>query len=189
MDVILFNLGWMAFNILLAIVPIVFGQIMLKNRYLIIKIVASSIWLTFLPNTLYLITDIIHFFEDVMVLSGIYLGVDLFLYLLLMVLGIFTFTLSIYPFERLVFPNKKNIKRNIPTFFILNYIIGFGMVLGRVQRANSWEVFTDTGKVIALSINTLSSFELMLLALIFGVFCQVIYHAFGKIIVRSFNLK
>lgn len=178
----------MSFNIFLAIVPIVFGRIMLKNRYLIIKIIASSIWLTFLPNTLYLITDIIHFLEDAMVLSGIYLGVDLFLYLFLMVLGVFTFTLSIYPFERLVFQRKKNIKRNIPTFFILNFIVGFGMVLGRVQRANSWEVFTDSGKVLALSINTLASFELVFLALVFGIFCQIIYSTFAKIIFTLFRL-
>ncbi|OGH18448.1 MAG: hypothetical protein A2868_03440 [Candidatus Levybacteria bacterium RIFCSPHIGHO2_01_FULL_40_15b] len=178
----------MAFNIFLAIVPVVFGFLMLRNRYLTIKIIAFIIWITFLPNTLYLITDIIHFLEDAVILSGTYLAIDLFMYLFLVVLGIFTFTLSIYPFERLVFPNKKNLKRNIPTFFILNSIIGFGMVLGRVQRANSWEVFTDTGKVIALSLNTLSSFELMLLALFFGIFCQMIYSVFAKTVFILFRL-
>ena len=188
MDVLLFNLGWMSFNVFLAIVPVVFGFLMLRNRYLTIKIIASSLWITFLPNTLYLITDIIHFLEDAVILSGTYLAIDLFMYLFLVVLGILTFTLSIYPFERLVFPNKKNIKRNIPTFFILNSIIGFGMVLGRVQRANSWEVFTDTGKVIVLSLNTLSSLELMLLALILGIFCQIIYSTFAKIVFSLFRL-
>lgn len=191
MDIILSNLGWMSFNIFLAFVPVLFGWIMLKNRSLTIKIITAAIWITFLPNTLYLLTDITHFFEDARILRGAYLGIDLLMYLVLIVLGVFTFTIAMYPFERLVFPrqSKKKIKRNIPAFFILNFIVGFGMVLGRVQRTNSWEVFTDIEKVLVGSLATISSLKLMFLAIIFAVLCQVIYSTFAKVILKNVSWK
>jgi uncharacterized membrane protein len=59
------------------------------------------------------------------------------------------------------------------------------MVLGRVQRTNSWEVFTNTEKVIIDSFNTLKSFELILLAVAFAVICQLVYAAFSKAVVKN----
>lgn len=191
MDVLFFNLGWMAFNIFLAIIPIVFGFLMLKSRSHLIKIGSGIIWFFFLPNTLYLLTDIVNFPNDARKLTGFYLTLDLSLYIALMIIGVITFILAIDPFERMLFSKKSRakIRDNMPIIYVLNFLVGFGIVLGRVHRASSWEVFTNTEKVIRSSLETVRSLELMVLVIIFGIMCQIIYHAFGKIIVRSFNLK
>ncbi len=177
----------MSFNIFLAALPVAFGFVMLKNKSLTIRFASGFLWLIFLPNTLYLLTDFAHFFEDLPKLSGTFLWIDLSLYVILAVLGIITLVLSLYSYERIIFPNKSSgkMKRNIPAFFILNFVVGFGMVLGRVHRINSWEVFTDIKRVIVGSLVTISSFKLMLLALMFGILCQVLYAAFAKIILKT----
>lgn len=170
----------------LAIIPIVFGWIMVKNKNLLIKIISVSIWFFFLPNTVYLITDIVNFPMDVQKISGFYLGVDFALYLILMGLGIVTFILALEPFERMLFGKKSNkkIEQNMPVIYILNFLVGFGVVLGRVHRANSWEVFTNTQKITLDSLNTIKSWELMVLVVAFAVLSQAIYIKFRKSVLK-----
>ena len=186
MDVLFFNFKWMAFNVFLALVPIFFGALMFKTKSTVIKLAAGLIWFIFLPNTIYLLTDIAHLFEDAQKLSGIYLLWDTILYLSLIPIGIVTFILALDPFEKILFGNKskKKIKDNLPIIYILNFFVGFGVVLGWVHRANSWEVFTDTQKVIASSLATIKSWELMVLVLVFSAVAQWIYLKFKKPVLR-----
>mgnify|MGYP001558466897 CR=1 FL=1 len=186
MDVLVFNLQWVGFNVFLALIPIVFGALMFKTKSTVIKLAAGFIWFIFLPNTIYLLTDITHLFEDAQKLAPIYLLWDTFLYLSLIPIGITTFILAIDPFEKMLFRNKskKKIKDNLPRIYILNFFVGFGVVLGWVHRANSWEVFTDTQKVITSSLNTLGSWELMVLVLVFSAVAQLVYLKFKKPVLR-----
>jgi uncharacterized membrane protein len=62
----------------------------------------------------------------------------------------------------------------------VNFCIGFGMVLGRVQRLNSWDIFLDAPKVIHASFHMVSSLELLLLGVLFGVVANSVYFLFIK---------
>lgn len=184
MQILLFNLSWMLFNIILAMIPIVFGIVMVQNKNLLIKLASFTIWFFFLPNTIYLLTDFMHLFEDARQLSGIYLIIDAGLYITMAILGVVTFILAIDPFERILLKthSQKKLAEHKLVIYGLNFLVGFGLVLGRIHRVNSWEVVTDTGRVIYYTLQTISSLEFMFWVLIFAVLSQVVYLRFRNVI-------
>ena len=182
MDILVFNLGWMSFNVILALIPIVFGILMYRNKNIIAKVGFGLIWFFFLPNTIYLVTDMAHILRDMKRITGVYLAVDITLYLILIILGVITFIMAIDPFEKMLFKNKskKKIRENIPIIYILNFFVGFGLVLGRVHRLNSWDVFINIQDVIFYSLKTFMSLKLMILVFGFAILSQFVYMKFRK---------
>lgn len=189
MDFLLNNLLWMSFNVSLAIVPIIAGWTMLKNKGFLIRLFSGIIWFFFLPNTIYLLTDFVHFLEDLQKIGGILLAIDLLMYISLVILGIITFILALEPFERMVFGENhaKKIRQNAPIIYVLNFFVGFGLVLGLVQRTNSWEIITNTERVIGDSMRTIKSLELMLLVIAFTILSQVVYIKFRRVVKLFFT--
>lgn len=189
MQIILFNLDWMSFNILLAMIPMVFGWLLIKTHASLLKIIFGSIWFVFLPNTIYLLTDIAHFFNDWHLIPFVYKGLFVAQYIVLMLFGIISFILAMYPIEKLIKKTKSKKKQQQKDFFIyiLNFLIGFGIVLGRIERLNSWDIITDTSKVIYQSIHTLTSLPLISLVIFFGLFSNGIYFSLRKIIIKNFK--
>jgi uncharacterized membrane protein len=62
----------------------------------------------------------------------------------------------------------------------VNFFIGFGIVLGRVQRLNSWDIFIDAPKVMYASFQIVSSLELLLLVVFFSAVANALYFLFRK---------
>ena len=182
MQVLFENIPWMVFNVFLAVVPIGFGYLVLKKKNLMIKLFAGLVWFFFLPNTIYMTSDIIHFFEDAQKISGILLAIDLMFYLILIILGVVTYVMALDPFERLLFNNKtkKAKKQNLPLIYVLNFFVGFGVVLGRVHRLNSWDIVINTDKVVFYTLETLRSIPLMILVFAFMLLSQIVYMRFRK---------
>ena len=103
-------------------------------------------------------------------------------YLALVLIGLVTFLLALYPVEKSLLRASwlKN-KSLVPLFIIAtNFFIGLGIVLGRVQRINSWDIVVDIPKVIGASLSIFNSLELILLVLFFGVFANVYYFVCRK---------
>jgi len=105
-----------------------------------------------------------------------------FQYLLYELLGVGCFLLALSALEQLLLRSrwrKKHVML-IVCLIVVNFCIGLGIVLGRVQRLNSWDIIIDAPKVIAASFQILSSFELLLLVVFFGVFANGVYFVFRK---------
>ncbi|OGH12231.1 MAG: hypothetical protein A2776_01780 [Candidatus Levybacteria bacterium RIFCSPHIGHO2_01_FULL_40_10] len=182
MDQVTLTAAWMTFNVALSIIPIIAVRLFIKSKSKPVKLASGLIWFFFLPNTVYLITDIINLSTDIHIIRGIYLLANAAIYLMLIPVGIATYILAVYPFE-----DNLPKKSRFVTLFFLNVCVGFGLVLGRIQRANSWEVLTDVNLVIAKSVEILRSYELIALVLVFAVFCQLIYFNFKKRVVKKFT--
>ena len=60
MMILLNNVSWMGWNVFLALIPPIFGWLVLIMRQRVLKVACALIWFFFLPNTLYLITDLPH---------------------------------------------------------------------------------------------------------------------------------
>jgi uncharacterized membrane protein len=105
-------------------------------------------------------------------------------YLLLILIGILSFVYGIYPLEILL--RLKRFKtKEIDLFIIMfNFMIIFGAFIGRIHRVNSWEVFTDTAKVVASIKHTILSLELMISVFIFGLIASFLYFFIRKTAVR-----
>lgn len=175
MPILEFNAYWMTVNSFLAILAVLFGYFFIRTPNPTLKAIFGVLWLLFLPNTIYIFTDLQHIIEQwnkVTVGQGIVLVLQ---YIVLEMVGLFTFVLGFHPFERII--NQFHaLKRNKIRLIVgFNFLIAFGMVLGRVERVNSWEVFTNPLNVLLSTIHVLTSLQLIGLTVLFGLVCNFIY--------------
>lgn len=178
MPILDFNISWMTYNCFLAFLAVAFGFIFLQVKHWLVRAFFGLLWLLFLPNTIYIFTDLEHLIFQWHFFRMPLLLVFITQYILLEIVGISTFLLAFLPFEKsmrkfLVFKRYKT-----QMLIAFNFFIAFGMVLGRVERINSWEVFTSPLKVIASAITVFSSLDLLGLTLLFGLLCNFLYFLF-----------
>ncbi len=182
MSVLLENMPMIGLNSFLALIPILFGWLMLKTRQTLLQVAFALMWFSFLPNTLYILTDLRYLPEQWTAMNHFGKMALALQYLIYELLGLSSFLLALYPMEkRLALSHWREHKVLLPFLLItVNFFIGFGMVLGRVQRINSWDIFIDAPKVIQASFDILSSVDLLLLVVFFGVFANALYFVFRK---------
>jgi uncharacterized membrane protein len=184
MPILTYNEGWMLYNCFLAILALGFGYFFLISQNHIVKIAFGILWLLFFPNTIYIFTDLEHFIDQWPLLSWTF-RIPLFLqYALLEIIGFVTFAFGLYPFEQILLLQKKLKKHKIAALIIFNFLIAFAMVLGRVERINSWEVFTDPLKVLNSALHVFFSSKLLGLVFLFGILCNCFYFLFRDRILR-----
>ena len=176
MSEIFFNINWMGFNLLLAGIGLILTQFVIKARSRTSQFFFGILWLLFLPNTIYIVTDIIHLPESLSHTQGVFQVVVIAQYMIFEIVGIASFFYSLFPFEKLL--HKKFPTHNVAimnSIIVFNFIIAFGLILGRVQRTNSWDVFTNINRVLNDSVRTFSSVELMLYTFLFGLLGNMVY--------------
>lgn len=174
MEIILDNILWMSFNVFLAFLGVIFGFLLYYSKNKLLKWLFFILWILFIPNTIYLTTDLQHLPGQLIKLEFINQSIVTIQFIIIFVLGITTFLFALYPFQRALFQltNKSNV--NIILFFI-NYSIAFGVFLGKFYRVHSWYVFTDPQNVITSSIHLLNSSNILFLVFLFGSIINIIY--------------
>jgi len=182
MSVLLDNMSMMGLNSFLALIPLLFGLLMVKTRQPLLQVAFALLWFSFLPNTLYILTDLRYLPEQWTAMhhfGKIALAVQ---YLMYELFGVSSFLLALYPLEKLLVRSHWRKKQVVLTvcLIVVNFCIGFGIVLGRVQRLNSWDIFVNVPNVIQASFQIVSSVELMLLVVLFGVFANGFYFVWRK---------
>lgn len=183
MDILLDNLSWMTFNALLAFLGLIFGLIFLRVRHFFIRGLFFILWILFLPNTIYLVTDLQYFPEQFAVLGFSNQAMLLAQYMIIFLLGIITFVAGLSPLEKILSKIKDKILVSLIIIFS-NYLIAFAVVLGKIERISSWYVFTEPQNVIKSSLNVLESPILLAAIIVFGTLINLIYFAFRKRIHR-----
>lgn len=168
-------------NLFLAIVPLLFSNLLLKQKTFNYKsVLLLGFWLLFLPNAPYLVTDIFHFFErppvpmwfDLMlVVSGAWNGILLCMISLFQVEGFL---------KRVYKPGLINI-----LMFLLFISCGYGIYIGRYLRYNSWDVFTNPVDIVKTSAHHLhhpfQSLNVWLFTFVFAMFLGIIYLTIKKL--------
>lgn len=178
MHFLLNNVQWMTFNVILGVIAIVFGWLMLKVKNPLLKFILAIWWILFLPNTIYLVTDVMHVSPGFYSVNGtLEQFILIFQYAVLVFLGVVTFIIAVYPLEEIMLHIKHTNHKATAFFitFLFNFVIAFGVVVGRVQRTNSWEVITDPIKVLKDFINVLNSLDLISLVILFGILNNFLY--------------
>lgn len=175
MDYIFFELQWMLFNILLACLPVLFIQVFIKNKSRILRSILFLLWLFFLPNTLYLLTDITHLFSSISLTPFVFIPVTILLYILLVIIGLLTFLLALTPLEKFL-QKRKNINGTL-FLVIINFLVGIGVMLGRVERANSWDVLVHPFTFLWNSYALFSHSGSITAAFIWGLGANIFYFA------------
>ena len=140
--------GFLAWNLFLAYVPYFISEWLSKHPQILasrVKLLALVfIWILFMPNSFYILTDLFH-------LNNMSKGdswYDLTLILSFAWNGILFGILSIYKMELLL----KKAKRNFIAGFIIYVVMwlnAFGIYIGRFLRFNSWDIFVNPFSLIS----------------------------------------
>jgi uncharacterized membrane protein len=167
-------LYFLVWNQFLAFVPYFFISY-LKTQIAIQKSKVKTfsllfLWLLFLPNSFYILTDLVHlsqspnhlFWFDLVVISSYAL------------IGFTLGIISLLEFE--------NILKTYTSALITNLIIpavcflcGIGIYLGRILRYNSWDIISNPFELFRAMLISLSSAHALLFSFYFGAYIYLFY--------------
>lgn len=190
MTIIIYNTVWMAWNTLLALLSVMLGWFLIKEKKRIMRLLLTIVWLFFVPNTIYIITDVYHLVEQWAMVYGIEKLFVIGQYFFFISVGIVTFVISLYFFEYALtrlFKQKISESVTISIITLVNFIIAFGVIVGRVQRTNSWQILTHPMRVYNDIIQTFSSPLLLVAVFVFGVLGNIIYFSIRDIYGKPLN--
>lgn len=133
---------FLVWNLFLAIIPYAISSWLLQTRWIrkntLPLCLFLGVWLLFLPNAPYLITDLMHlqysnssiiWFDALLLFAFALNG---------LLLGIFSLQ---HIFQILMDKWRETTAKRI--LFCVVFLCGFGIYLGRFLRWNSWELFSD----------------------------------------------
>lgn len=173
-------------NTILALIPIELTLIanqLKKIRFLIPLLI---IWLLFLPNNFYLITDLFHIsllepYDTTTAL--IKLDSDMWFKLMMIFLSVFpTIFLGCWSIQAVSQKISSHFSKRINGILLYPFILflnTIGIYLGRFERWNSWEMFTQPillFKNIILIFKTSAGQQFILQFFIFSLFIMISYH-------------
>lgn len=185
MEIILDNAVWMSYNLMLGLVAWGFAVVGFARKQSIgVSMVVWLLWLIFLPNTVYVLTDIQHFWGQIILLP-VELWFWLVLeYLILYAVGIMAYFGSLYLFEQYMVRVKwlKN-KPEFRTFIMcgLIFLVGVGVVMGRVQRTNSWDLFLQPLRTINDLFAVMTRMDTLTYIVLFSVLTMVLYYLLKRL--------
>lgn len=177
---------FLIWNLFLAWVPFLFSlaaHVLYKHhpRSLLLLPLGAA-WLVFFPNAPYIMTDLLHLTNR----SALYIVDDAvqsrFWYDLIMLL-LFTWSawltgfFSLYQFQTVIW-RKSGMALSWVFVLVACALGGYGVLLGRVYRLNSWEVLTDRHRLYELmldSINRQSVFFSLFIAIVLLVIYATLY--------------
>lgn len=172
------NFFWMAFNSLLALVPVLLVVFLRLRLSRIVHLVFFFLWLIFLPNTIYLVTDLQHLPGQLFRSGMLEQALLILQFVTLAVVGVITYVYSLEPVTTIFRKMRvKEINKEFMYFFI-NYLVAFGVILGKTQRTHSWYIFTEPVRVVQDITVVVSNSGLMLWVLVFGTIINVLFFTF-----------
>ncbi|MFC7358317.1 DUF1361 domain-containing protein [Jejudonia soesokkakensis] len=131
------------------------------------------IWLLFLPNAPYIVTDLIH----LQLSEGLLILLDILVIGLFALSGLYCYFMTVRDMKELV---SKFLSERIVTFlFIITpFLCGFGIYLGRVLRFNSWDLLNNPvlllSEIIHCIIHPIEHWAAWTITVGFGVFLTIV---------------
>lgn len=181
-----FHYLFLVWNLFLAVIPFAITSFLESspklNKYHFI--LWCSVWLLFLPNAPYIITDLIH----LRISFGLYSWLDILVVMSFAFNGLLLFYLSIIDMKNVL---KHYLKKSIINYGITGIIFlsGFGVYLGRFLRYNSWEILSNPKylfiDIINITIKPLANKEAWLFTILFGGFLSVGFWVFKQLFSNS----
>jgi len=137
-----FGHDWLTYNLLLAWLPCVFAFLAVRTRGRMV-LLPAALWLAFLPNSPYLVTDLIHVGEE-----GGNVLFDAAVIGAAAVLGLVLGGLSLALMQARVAATAGSRAGWLFAYGILA-LAGLGVYIGRVLRWNSWDAFVRPLEIVS----------------------------------------
>lgn len=145
---------FLAWNLFLAFLPLCIASIFIVRPHIwskpLLRLLMLFLWLVFLPNSFYIITDMVH----IRAISNAPAWFDIVLLYSFAWTGLWMGVLSIQQIELLVFPSFSRNKRTA-TRILLVVLTAIGIYLGRELRFNSWDILTNLDSLISSVVSLL----------------------------------
>lgn len=171
---------FLVWNLFLALIPLMISHYLFTRKLHYSKyklLVISGIWVLFLPNSPYMITDFAHIIHSRP--ASIWLDILL----------LFSFAFSSLLFGLISINQMFNIFKQRWSLRIANMLLiltcfscGFGVYLGRVLRFNSWDIITSPLSILKKSVLSYSNTTAWFMTLGFGcfLFIAVKFYSFSS---------
>lgn len=162
----LFFLVW---NLFLAFIPYLFISY-LKTQITIQKSRIKTftflfLWLLFLPNSFYILTDLIHLSQS----SNHLFWFDLVVISSYALIGFTIGIISLIEFENIIKTYTSPLITNL-IMPVICFLSGIGIYLGRILRYNSWDIISDPLEIVRAIFLAVSSYHALLFSFYFGVY-------------------
>ena len=136
---------FLVWNLVLAFIPLgissyILGHPKLKKPFVLILLI---VWLLFLPNAPYIITDFIHLQRS----HTAFIWLDVLVIGSFAFVGLTAFYLSISNFKVIIATHFK-VKLLKPLLVLIYFLCGFGIYLGRYLRFNSWDIISHPKQLL-----------------------------------------
>lgn len=177
--------GFMAWNLFLAFIPLVFSIFLFnrRSRRNILWWIGLIIFILFLPNAAYVITDIIHFVSDVRNPDISANGIIFLIipqYIIFILAGFQCHVLSVMAIINYLRRQDIISKRNgvVGIELGINLLTAYGVYLGRFNRLNSWYIVTEPDRLVYEVIDSFMRGNFLLAMFIFFVTITCLYYIF-----------
>ncbi len=185
-----FHYIFLVWNLFLAFIPFAITSYLVSSPKLnkIALILWLGVWLLFLPNAPYIITDLVH----LRLSYGSYAWLDILVVSSFAFNGLLFFFLSILDMKNVL---KRYLRKQIINYGItvIIFLSSFGVYLGRFLRYNSWELLSNPKylciDIINMTFKPLSNIESWLFTIIFGGFLSVGFWVFRQLFSSSDSIK
>ena len=168
-------------DLFLALIPFVIALIIFRRNQKLRTVVwwpLLGIFVLFLPNAPYVLTDVIHFVAKVRVTPPppIWaMSILLFEYFVYLYIGMQSFTLSLMLWGRAL----KSQHRGwlvFPLELLILTLSAFGIYMGRMDRLNSWDLVTEPERLMIFSLKDALSPRPEEMTVIFFVVVTVVFY-------------
>ena len=130
---------FLVWNLFLAYVPLLISASLVNKKVSKMALIPLLlVWLAFLPNAPYIITDLMHLSNR----STMSIWFDSLLIISFASAGMLAYFVSIIQMNAVLKTNF-NLKSSKALFVLIAFLNGFGIYLGRFSRWNSWDILQE----------------------------------------------
>jgi uncharacterized membrane protein len=154
MSALVNNVGWMGWNLFLALIPLMVARFLFghRERARWVLVTGGAVFVAFLPNAPYVLTDVLHLPRELAATHGDHWLAAALVgqYLCLFAVGFAAYVLSLVRLERWLADHGVSRRTVLITDLSLHARCAVGSVLGRVFRFNSWDLVANPGGLLDL---------------------------------------
>ena len=153
--------GWMAWNLFLAFIPLALSVWLFRRKSQsrsILWWIAFAVFIAFLPNAPYLLTDIIHLIQAIRTNYSVWIITLVLIpqHLLAILAGFEAYILSLINLG--YYLHRQGARKSIVWAELITHALcAIGVYLGRFKRFNSWDLVTQPDDLLESVIDDLTS--------------------------------
>lgn len=176
--------GWILWNLFLAFIPLVLSFWLYRRHRVsrsIVWWIGFIVFIAFLPNAPYVLTDIIHLIRgtdhvSTWLIALIFIPMHVFAILL----GFEAYVVSLI--NQAYYLKRQGSGRFILASELLTHALcAIGIFLGRFRRYNSWDLVTDPDRILVATLDDLTSKLPLVVMIITFIILTVLYWVFKQI--------